>query len=552
MQPADDIKKLIDEARITASSQVDRRILADALEDLEKRRADRPGRRPGVWRGVMRTRIGKVTVAAAAILVLVVIVQQFGGPVGRTGVAWGDVQDAFLQQHWVHVKYDNGEETWSNLQTGDHYAKQWDGRCVAIDHARNLRQVHDPRYSRQITEDRPVVYKDGVIPPWEPKTAWDSVVGHWEQMAEHGKTGHWEVERHTDQTSGAALIRFDCYFHDAAGRRLLIRQIWADPKTRLPLTVWERLSLGRREEQKREFITGAFDFPETGPASLYDLGVSRDLPLVKTHDKVAAPLVKKVLENAKAAREAFPSRYRVAVWDNTRESEIDVIWRDGQKLRSERYFNLSADQGAAYHLKLPAGVQDVLKWARTQTPISTHVLAGAREYTRDYAHPAVGNTRDEVRVMPSHGPALLPSSSKPIEEQWSYTSYNPAGFVVIEDAPQALRGYLGLRAGGADRRQEFYLDPQHDFICARWIQWKQRSGDWVKEWEERRSDFVQLPQGAWYAAKHVRISYIDAKGSMVTRETVWNIDVAVLQENDFPPDTFNGDKLLEEAKLETY
>ena len=50
MQPAADIKKLINEAQITASSQVDRRILADALEDLEKRRqeqAERPGRRYG-------------------------------------------------------------------------------------------------------------------------------------------------------------------------------------------------------------------------------------------------------------------------------------------------------------------------------------------------------------------------------------------------------------------------------------------------------------------------------------------------------------------------
>ena len=38
MQPADDIKRLIDESKITSSAQVDRRILADALADLENRR----------------------------------------------------------------------------------------------------------------------------------------------------------------------------------------------------------------------------------------------------------------------------------------------------------------------------------------------------------------------------------------------------------------------------------------------------------------------------------------------------------------------------------
>ena len=142
-----------------------------------------------------------------------------------------------------------------------------------------------------------------------------------------------------DQTHGEASIRFDCYLNDAAGRRLLIRQIWADPQTRLPLTIRERLQLAEREEQKRESITGTFDFPETGPASVYDLGVARDLPISRpTTSRLAG--VQEVLANAKAALERFPSRYRVVVWDNTRESEIDVIWRDGVKIRFDLYFNL--------------------------------------------------------------------------------------------------------------------------------------------------------------------------------------------------------------------
>ena len=551
MRPAEDIKRLIDKAKVASSCPVDRRILGDALEDLERRRADRHQSRPGVWRIVMRTRIGKFAVAAAAVIGLLVLVQQFGGPAAGAGVAWGDIRDAFLQQHWVHVKYDNGEETWSNLQTGDYYAKQWDGRCVAVDRARNLRQIYEPRYSQQISEDRPF-HKDAVIPPWEPKTAWDSAVGHWEQMAERGKTGDWEVERHADQTHGEASIRFDCYLNDAAGRRLLIRQIWADPQTRLPLTIRERLQLAEREEQKRESITGTFDFPETGPASIYDLGVARDLPISKSYDKVPGLVVQEVLAGAKAALERFPSRYRVVVWDNTRESEIDVIWRDGKKLRSDRYFNLPSDHNPAYHLKLPAGVQDVLKWTQTQPPVSTCMLDGTREYTRGYTHPAVGNSRDEARVTPLRGRDLLPSSSKPIEEQWPYANYDPAGFKVIDDAPEELKGYIGLRAGGADRRQEFFLDPQHDFICVRWIWWKLRSGQWEKEREYEVPGLAQLPQGQWYATQRTLVTYADPERGTVRGGADWNIDVQLLEEADFPPDMFNGDKLVEGAKLETY
>ena len=552
MRPADDIRKLIDKSQITLSSQVERRILGDALADLEKRRTDRLTRPPGVWRVVMRTRMGKFSAAAAVIIVLLVVMQQLSGPAAGAGVAWGDVRDAFLRQHWVHVKYDNGDERWSDLQTGDSYFKNWDGRCVAVDYARNLRQVYYSAWGQHISEDRPVRSRDGVIPPWKPETAWESALGHWEQMAEQGKTGDWEVERHSDPTGGVSLIRFDCYFNDAAGRRLLIEQIWADPKTRLPVMSWERLQLAEREKQKRESITGTFDFPETGPASLYDLGVARDLPVSKNYDKVPVPSVEKVIAAAKAALGRFPSRYRALVWDNTKETEIDVIWRDGGKIRMDHYFNLPLDMQPPHHLALPARAQDVLTWTRTQPPISTYLSDGEKTYTRHYAHPVYPDSHDEVRVLRLQGRDGFPLSSRPIEGQWPHANYDPAGFKVIDDTPEELKGYVGLRAGGPDRRQDFYLDPQHDFICVRWIWWQQCSGQWEKRSEDEWSGFLCLPQGQWYATKRVVVTYPDPERGTVRGGADWNIDVQLLEEADFPPDTFNGDKLIEGAKLETY
>jgi len=515
-------------------------------------RPKRSARAKAIWRDVMEKRLVRLAVAAVIVLALLLIVQQLGGPVRGTGLAWGDVRDAFLGQHWAHLKYDNGAEQWYNLQTGDLYLRDWDGRCVAVDHARNIRQIYDSILGQHISENRPVIYKDDVIPPWEPKTAWESVIGPWEQMAEHGGAGDWEVERHPDQVGDAQLIRFDCYLNDAAGRRLLIRQIWADPKTRLPLTVWERLQLADREKQKRESVTGTFDFPETGPASLYDLGVSRDLPVVKYYDKAPVPSVEKIMEAARAALERFPRRYRVVVWDNTRESEIDVIWRDGGQIRSDRYFNLTGERYAPYHLSLPANAQDVWRWTQTQPPISTYLLDGEREYTRHYVHPVFPDSRNEARVMRSQGTDLLPSSSKPMEEQWPYANHSPAGFEVIRDAPEEWSGYIGLRVNSADIRREYYIDPEHDFLCVRWIWWKQRAGQWEKEREYEYSGFTRLAQGQWYAAKRILVTYPDPERGTSRGGANWNIHVELLEEGDFPPDTFNGDKLLEGAKVETY
>jgi hypothetical protein len=222
------------------------------------------------------------------------------------------------------------------------------------------------------------------------------------------------------------------------------------------------------------------------------------------------------------------------------------------KIRSDLYFNLPLDMHPQHHLALPANAQDVLKWTQTQPPISTYMSDGEKTYTRHYVHPVYPDSRNEARVLRLQGRDGLPLSSKPLEEQWPYVNYSPASFGVIDDAPEELRGYIGLRTGGPDRRQEFYLDPQHDFICVRWIRWKQRSGPWEKESEDECSGFTRLPQGQWYVTKRILVTYPDPQRGTSQGGANWSLDVQLLEETDFPPDTFNGDKLLEGAKIETY
>jgi len=82
MQPADNIRNLIHQSKITSSEQVDRRILADALADLENRRALGDAR-PGVWRFVMHSKAVKLA-AAAVIVVAVLLGLQFFGTSGVT------------------------------------------------------------------------------------------------------------------------------------------------------------------------------------------------------------------------------------------------------------------------------------------------------------------------------------------------------------------------------------------------------------------------------------------------------------------------------------
>jgi len=324
----------------------------------------------------------------------------------------------------------------------------------------------------------------------------------------------------------------------------------ADPQTRLPVRIWEQLPLADREEQKREFITGEFDFPESGPSGIYDLGVSRDLPIINHYDKVALPSIIEVVEAGEANLENFPQQYRSLRWDNERESEIEVVFRDREKIHHNHYFNL--EYYPEYHLKLPVSAEEVVQWAQTQVPVNIAVFDGSRSYIRRNPHPSPSFTNEpEPRVRVTRDSGLF-SSSRPHEALWPYANRNPASFEWIEDAPEELSGYIGLRINMADIRRDFYIDPDHDYICVRWIWWKQRSGVWEKEREYESTDLVQLPEGQWYASKRVLITYPDPERGTGLGGANWNIDFKVLEENKYPSDAFIGQKLLEGAKVETY
>ncbi len=552
MRPAERIEKFIANVPLETKAERDREVLDDALRGLQesKKHAER---QPNIWKAIMKSRMTKLAAAAVIVVAAIIVIQQLGVPIDVTNVAWADVQKAFLAQPWIHLKYDNGTESWYNLKTGDHCHKRlysWGDSFVYINRTDNLRQRYTPEHGQHIRENRPAIYQDNIIPAYEPKTAWEAIVGHLGIVSENAKVDDWEFERNIEEVDGKRLVRFDRYYNDAAGRRLLIKQIWANPETRLPVKVWDRLNLAQRKWQNREFITGEFYFPESGPASIYDLGVPRDLPVVKGYDKIASSSVAQAFETGKAAGERFPSRYRVIVWQNEGSHEIDVIWRDGDKIRQSRYSSLFKEP---YHLPVPCTAKEVLQWTQTQVPGGVTMVDGEKRYRRSNPLPGIeyedARPRSTVRV--SRGKSLM-LSSWPHDIQWPYVKQGASRFEIIQDLPQELSGCIGLRADSGDIRREMYVDPAHDHICVKWIWWKLRSGNWEKERQYELSGFTRLPEGQWYASNCVLTTYADPERGTSQGGANWSIDIEVLDEGDDPPEAFSGEKLMEGAEIETY
>jgi hypothetical protein len=553
MKSVKDIEQSIRKLTVQSGDRIHDRILQKLLRKLDQSKTNTQIKQTNIWRIIMKSRISKITVAAIIILVVLLSIDYFG--TNGSAVAFADVRAAFMTQPWVHLQYDNGTESWYNLKTGDHCHKQlysWGDSFVYINRKDNLRQRYTPEWGQHISEDRPTIYKDNVIPPYEPTTAWGRIVGHWEKVAVQGDSKFYEVQTDIDTLEGKTVIRFDIYYIDALERRLLTKQIWADTVTKLPIKIREKLTTQQQKDQNREYITGVFLFPETGPSSIYDLGVPRDLPVAKTYDKVADPSIEEIFELAKQYYENFPKRCRAVIWQNDRDSEIEIIWRNGEKIRFNHYFNMDRQRHPQYHLDLPTTVKDILAWAKTQPPISIYLDDENKSYHRSH-HPAFEDLKTPKTRVTRSWRGGLPESAQFIERHWAYCiNRSPTQFKLIDDAPESLSKYIGIKTESGDIRRDHYIDPEHDYIRVQNIWWKMRDGQWEKEREYIATEMAQLPAGQWYVTKRKLITYPDPDRGTTGYEYNFNIDIKLLEEDEFPPDTFNGEKLLEGAEIETY
>ncbi len=502
---------------------------------------------------IMKNPITKL--AAAAVITVAVLMIFNNGSVNIASVTWADMQNAFLEQSWVHVEYDNGEEQWYNLIKGDYFAKQLypsGYSYVYINRTENLRQRYTPERGQYISEDIPVIYKDNIIPPYKPQTAWEQIVGRLQRIAEQGSNENIDVEINYDTLDEKTVIRFDSYTIDALDQKLLTKRIWANPLTMLPIKIWKKLSLAEREEQNRTNIAGIFTFPEKGPLSIYDLGVPIALPLIKYDGNVVDTNIEKVIKIAKQYYEDFPKQCRAVIWENNRESEIEVIWRNDEKIRFNHYFNLREEQYPQYHLNLPATIDEVLTWIKTQQPVSIYIDDEKKSYHRNNPAAYEENKTPTTRITKSWRRGL-PEQAHFIDNIWGYAiDRNISLYKIIDDAPETLSKYIGIRTETGDIRRDYYIDPAHDYIQVQYIWWKKRNNQWEKEREYIVTEMSQLPDGQWYISKRKLITYSDPEKDTQGFEYNYNIDIKLLNENEFPPDTFNGEKLIEGAKIETY
>jgi len=479
------------------------------------------------------------TVAALVALAAVLYFTFIQGPT----LTLAQVQAAVNEQAWMHVKYDNGDEEWYDLVEGRMLIKYSIGYIHFYDPVKGVAQSYVQDVHNFITEEEFTPHVSARIDPWQ------IVVGKLEGLAKSGKNIEYRnVEKYSDFIEGKPVIRFDEYYADALGRKILFTQIWADPVTRLPVRIRRHLQLWEREALKREFATGEYDFPATGPTSIYDGGVPREVGIVKREKKAVELGIQQIIDRGKNAHRQFSTHYRLVTWETAFDESIAVIYRKDINLRQERYGSIPMP--IPQDLSTPVTAERVLGWVKGKNPCIIEMSDGKRDY--EWTAPYPSNNVAKVHVRRFIGEPLFFNYHFPENYQWRYVTAGLATLELLVQAPDLPAGCIALTQAAGDIRRDYYIDPAHDYIEAKEIWWKKRDGKWVKDAEETFSEFARLPSGHWYPQKRYNVRYPDPKKTIRQKtEWTWMVNIQILEENEYPAEAFNGEKLLQGAKIET-
>ncbi len=225
---------------------------------------------------------------------------------------------------------------------------------------------------------------------------------------------------------------------------------------------------------------------------------------------------------------------------------VDLIYRDGSKKSQTRWF--TDPQG--HYAGLPANATLQQAMAVTTSgivPIEQLVDDGTRYFSR------INNMYYHDPHMPPATARVIPSpnftsSNTPPDTLWPFIGLH----MTMVNMPGTPAGVIVLRDVRGDERTDYWIDSSHDYICVRRIWQKKTDGQWLNRRVEILDALKRLPDGQWYASQDTFEDYGRSVHEGNPTTEVKAIDLKVLKPEEIPPGTFDGQKLLQGAKVETY
>ena len=270
MRPAEEIERAIAELKIPTSPGTDQRILADASAALERSyREASEALAPASWRTTVMNNWRKYAVAAAILAAVGIGVQQFGGSIDGAKVALADVITAIENATWLHAVNTarRGEdafvtEEWFGFERQIHAAKGPGDTITWSDYDAGGRHCYSP--------DAKVVSVSS-IPAAEPPLKASGPLALCEKLMELEQSRGASLAQQTGSYEGTRAVIWKVNRAEEDGQETIA--FFVDSSSLLPLAAEVTYVLNDGTVRYQGHVV--FDYPDTGPESIYDLGSAK-------------------------------------------------------------------------------------------------------------------------------------------------------------------------------------------------------------------------------------------------------------------------------------
>ena len=497
MRPADNIEKLINMLRVEPRTEMSKRNLDDALA-AHKKAIGSVSSRPTIWRIIMKSRVSKIAVASCIIVAVLIALRPFSSSLDGTTAAYANVMKAVRNVPWMRINYTskiidpNGNIRSDNDQWSTDIFYSFNsqiliqrysfGLITYKDYSKQEVYTYDPASKRIV-----ISALSGVKLPLEANSPWGWLERNIQRMIPFGG----DVTRKTGQYDGKEVEVFEIVSAPKPGVAAVRGKIFVDRVTSLPIAE-ERIYINSAIGKPQRVEKGMFEYPERGPADIYEVGLSRDIPTVNS---LPSPPWEEINCLYQSCRRRAPERYIAIV---TRElrilgapiESVEICYADGARSREERHFLFQPGPVGVQWREQAAEIgntfNSILKWAqacKTRGEISISIYHESCFYN---SHRQNDRTwKIEKRIFENR--------EFRAGDFWNICPIARIGWPeirgyadIIQDDYARENNLIRVEVQGC----QFYLNPDRDYICQ--IQVNERGGKTdVKE-------FAQTREGKWY------------------------------------------------------
>lgn len=517
---------------------------------------------------IMRSRITKLAAAAVIIIAIIICVNQFSGSIDLATIAFADISEAMKKVPWMRMTnrgFGGNVEGPIELLIGFHTkiaaSKDAKGKIYLVNFGEHKSYKYDPE-NHTVTTD--YLYEDDF--PAHLSSAFsllESMQKMSEQQGAHIVTTEGERDGEKVQLQDISM----------AGMGQAVR-LYIQPDSKLLLAAQVRVTDPNGSETVAGEIT--FDYPQAGPANIYDLGVPRNAQVI---NKLPREDFQEIWDNYRQKRAQATSEY-IALITHTNSSFGGVVttvyadYKSGQNHRLENHSVFGLNElnqyekfWPGYKEQLGDSHESLLAWTdnhfENKGRISVHLYDGQNTFsTRRNNKGSWSKLRTSTsnrNHMPSDylewlGWPHIGSTGHVIEDDYAKQS----NLICIERLQQGSV-YSGVVSPPA--RFLYYLDPQKDYLCRRKVtEWRpdaewQEDKNWLNGVEPEKTrdgsivvaditEVIQTADGHWYpkviVVKQSGISKDYKEAPLKITETK---RVYIRTNPKFPKGIFNAEEL---------